>query len=186
MSRGDQQPFTQTKSTPGQGGIVRSTTGGAGRQGVAMTIRGETRTGSGNPIERWTPALADIAAVTPDLTPEEFGIRASKYRRDHPDWELTPTALCTHWGELGKGDVGQTVASMHAAEPEGWKSIAIGMLSEAEWSDPSIRVLLDGGWSRMSLGHRKAIQQRLTAKKTNSTYANENNPRDSRRDGVDA
>ena len=107
-------------------------------------------------------ALADIAAVTPNLTPEEFGIRAAKYRREHPDWELTPTALCTHWGELGTGDAGQTVASMHAAEPQGWQDVATRMFQEAEWSEGSIAVILQNGWSGMSLGHRKAIQHRIS------------------------
>jgi len=106
-------------------------------------------------------ALADIAAVTPNLTPEEFGIRAAKYRREHPDWELTPTALCTHWGELGTGDAGQTVASMHAAEPQGWQDVATQMFLETEWDPNSIKVLLQNGWSGMSLGHRKAIQGRI-------------------------
>jgi len=106
-------------------------------------------------------ALADIAAVTPNLTPEEFGIRASKYRREHPDWELTPTALCTHWGELGTGDAGQAVASMHAAEPNGWQEVAMRMFQEAEWDAGSIAVILQNGWGGMSLGHRKAIQNRI-------------------------
>lgn len=119
-------------------------------------------------------ALADIAAVTPDLTPEEFGMRAAKYRREHPDWELTPTALCTHWGELGKGDAGQTVASMHASEPQGWQDVARRMFTEAEWDSLSIDVLLRTGWGAMSLTHRKAIQNRLTK----SNYERQNISRD--------
>lgn len=62
----------------------------------------------GNP-EQVTPAeggrvakaLADIRSVCPSLSPEdladEIHRRAGIYRRSHPDWSLTPTALASHW-----------------------------------------------------------------------------------------
>lgn len=107
-------------------------------------------------------ALADIAAVAPDLTPEEFGLRANKYKRLHADWELTPSALATHWGELGSGDIGQTLASRCAAEPANWQDFARQMFVDAEWSEGSIALVLEKGWSHLSLDHRKAIQNRIS------------------------
>jgi hypothetical protein len=106
-------------------------------------------------------ALADIAAVSPDLTPEEFGLRANKYKRLHPDWELTPSALATHWGELGTGDIGQTMASKCSAEPEGWQLALTASLLAAEWTQESIGVMLAGGWKGLSITHRINLARKL-------------------------
>lgn len=121
-----------------------------------------------NPSETTRPAcatigtaLADIAAVTIDLTPEEFGMRAARYRKNHPDWELTPSALATHWGELGEGDLGRTLASQQANEPVGWQNALKAMLEAAEWDAGSISVMTSAGWTGLSLTHRKSIHRRL-------------------------
>lgn len=49
-------------------------------------------------------ALAEIREVYPgpDLKPEEIHARAHEYRRQHPQWELTPSALAKYWAGLGK------------------------------------------------------------------------------------
>jgi hypothetical protein len=46
-------------------------------------------------------ALAEIKAVTPDLTPEEIHRRAARYKKLHPTWTLTPKALANNWAECG-------------------------------------------------------------------------------------
>lgn len=45
-------------------------------------------------------ALSDIKEVAPEVTPEEIKAKAGAYRKAHPEWELTPTALAKHWGSL--------------------------------------------------------------------------------------
>ena len=49
-------------------------------------------------------ALAEIREVSPgsDLKPEEIHARAREYKRQHPQWELTPTSLAKYWAGLGK------------------------------------------------------------------------------------
>lgn len=49
-------------------------------------------------------ALAEIREVCPgpDLKPEEIHARAHEYKRQHPQWELTPSALAKYWAGLGK------------------------------------------------------------------------------------
>lgn len=44
-------------------------------------------------------ALADIRSVSPLVKPDEFKRRALIYRRKHPDWPLTPSALAKWWGD---------------------------------------------------------------------------------------
>lgn len=47
-------------------------------------------------------ALKEIRAVSYSVTPTEIASRASNYRRLHPQWELTPSAVAKHWASLGK------------------------------------------------------------------------------------
>ena len=47
-------------------------------------------------------ALSDIREVAPQVTPDEIKAKAVSYRKAHPDWELTPTALAKHWGSLAE------------------------------------------------------------------------------------
>lgn len=44
-------------------------------------------------------ALADIRSVSPLVKAEEFKTRAQIYRKKHPDWPLTPSALAKWWGD---------------------------------------------------------------------------------------
>jgi hypothetical protein len=52
-------------------------------------------------------ALRDIKEVQPNVTAEDIKAKASAYRRLHPDWDLTSSALAKHWGSLmeRKGDL---------------------------------------------------------------------------------
>jgi hypothetical protein len=45
-------------------------------------------------------ALADIRQVAPDVTAETIREKAAAYRKAHPDWDLTTSALAKHWGTL--------------------------------------------------------------------------------------
>jgi hypothetical protein len=45
-------------------------------------------------------ALRDIKEVSPQVTHDEIKEKASTYRRLHPDWDLTSSALAKHWGSL--------------------------------------------------------------------------------------
>lgn len=46
-------------------------------------------------------ALAEIEGVSKCVTSEEIKLRAAQYKRLHPQWDLTPTALAKHWASLG-------------------------------------------------------------------------------------
>jgi len=46
-------------------------------------------------------ALSDIRQVAPDVTADTIREKAAAYRKAHPDWELTTSALAKHWGTLG-------------------------------------------------------------------------------------
>jgi len=106
-------------------------------------------------------ALADIASVTPNLSPEEFAARAARYKKLHPDWELTPTALATHWPELGVGDMGPTNASLFTKAPEGWKECLEGMARQRGWEQSAIDVMTSRGWAGLSLEYRQKIISQL-------------------------
>jgi hypothetical protein len=45
-------------------------------------------------------ALRDIKEVNPHVAPDDIKAKASTYRRLHPDWDLTSSALAKHWGSL--------------------------------------------------------------------------------------
>lgn len=47
---------------------------------------------------RLNAALRDLREV--GATPEELRLRAKRYRRIHPEWEFTETALAAHWASL--------------------------------------------------------------------------------------
>ena len=50
-------------------------------------------------------ALAEIREVCPGpggLEAEEIHARAREYKRQHPQWELTPSALAKYWAGLSK------------------------------------------------------------------------------------
>jgi len=58
------------------------------------------------PASRWSAVqkcLREIKEVCPDVTAEEIQSRARNYRRNHPDWTLTPEALTKHWATCGMG-----------------------------------------------------------------------------------
>jgi hypothetical protein len=46
-------------------------------------------------------ALSSISEVCPNVTPEMIHAKAAAYRKAHPDWSLTTSALAKHWGNVG-------------------------------------------------------------------------------------
>lgn len=98
---------------------------------------------------RHAKALQLIQAVTPGVTAEEIGRRAAKYRREHPDWALTSTALATHWGECGNGSNGNGVKSADIyTEPEGWRE---------KWARLHPDVPCPATWNEMPSTHRNDL-----------------------------
>lgn len=45
-------------------------------------------------------ALRDIRQVAPNVTVDVLRQKAEAYRKTHPDWQLTTSALAKHWGTL--------------------------------------------------------------------------------------
>ncbi len=62
-------------------------------------------------------ALAEIKAVSPDVTADEIRNRSTRYRQLHRDWTLTANALAKHWGKLAGH---WTQAVVPADEPHDW------------------------------------------------------------------
>jgi hypothetical protein len=68
-------------------------------------------------------ALADIKAVTEDVTPDEIARRAAIYRAKHRDWALTPSALAKHWANCDRtSNFAPAPAKLNANEPKAWKA----------------------------------------------------------------
>jgi phage replication O-like protein O len=67
---------------------------------VALDFEPATRSERG----RWNAALLQLREA--GATAEQIGRRARLYRRLHPRWELTATALAGHWGELATSSSG--------------------------------------------------------------------------------
>lgn len=67
---------------------------------------------------RINKAKSEIKAVCPELSSELIMARASRYKRLHPDWPLTSSALASHWAELGDPVAPQRPES---PEPAGWR-----------------------------------------------------------------
>jgi len=58
------------------------------------------------PKTRWSAVqkcLREIREVCPDVSAEEIRTRARNYRRNNPDWTITPEALTKHWATCGNG-----------------------------------------------------------------------------------
>lgn len=71
-------------------------------------------------------ARKQIMEATPGVTADEIVRRTQAYKRRHPTWPLTASALCKHWGELG-ATVGSTRAALDDPyqEPAGdWRAAA--------------------------------------------------------------
>lgn len=92
-------------------------------------------------------ALADIRAVTPDLTVGEINRRAEAYRNKHRDWPLTATSLAKYWGEFGGARTRQAKSDPYIAPPN-WEQLAKRVFPEADfsgriWNDLSITIRSD-------------------------------------------
>lgn len=81
-------------------------------------------------------ALADIRAVTPDLTVNEIKRRAEAYKNKHRDWPLTATSLAKYWGEFG-GARTRTANKLdpYATPPANWLELAKRAFPEGDFSD---------------------------------------------------
>ena len=92
-------------------------------------------------------ALADIRAVTPDLTVNEIKRRAEAYKNKHRDWPLTATSLAKYWGEFGGGRTRAAKADPYIAPPN-WQELAKRAFPEGDftgrtWDDLSVVIRSD-------------------------------------------
>jgi hypothetical protein len=73
--------------------------------------------------------------ATPGVTAEDIAARAALYRRRHPTWPCTATALCKHWAELGPAHNATQLAKEDIyQEPQGdWRTAALKAIGIAEF-----------------------------------------------------
>lgn len=82
-------------------------------------------------------AMSNILAACPAVTPEEIAARVDRYRRFHPTWTVTPTAIASHWPALGGGwqQSAQTTPPKLAfdtqKEPDRWQELVSKALLNA-------------------------------------------------------
>jgi len=115
-------------------------------------------------------ALADILAVTPDLTVDEINRRASAYKRRWPDARNhSAPALAKHWATFG-GTPTRTGFAVMEEPKEDWRAAA--KLAAEDTEDFVIRrarieaIEQGQAWYQFSADFRKAIFDKLTATKT--------------------
>jgi hypothetical protein len=103
-------------------------------------------------------ALADIQAVTPDLTVEEINRRAASYRRRWTDpRNLSAPALAKHWGQFAfaAGEAKTNAARRDVyQEPDraAWYAAAVSLYGE-----PVAVQMLAKGWLELGTDFRTAI-----------------------------
>ena len=69
-------------------------------------------------------ARKQIMEASPAVTPEEIARRAALYRRRHPTWPLTVTALCKYWGEFAPQEATAAAKNDAYQEPLGeWRPL---------------------------------------------------------------
>ena len=95
-------------------------------------------------------ALADIKAVSADLTPEDIRHRAAEYHRRHPDWALTAPALAKHWAEFSPPPKREI-----PPEPVNWRGILGDHFPNSAYLDET------RDWSHIPEGTRQSILDAL-------------------------
>lgn len=113
-------------------------------------------------------ALADIQAVTPDLTVDEINRRATAYKRRWPDpRNLSAPALAKHWASFGGAPTRTGFAVMEEPKDD-WRPAA--KLVAEETDDFTIResrlsALADGyQWFQFSTDFKRLIFEKMQAK----------------------
>lgn len=78
-------------------------------------------------------ARKQIMEASPDVTAEEIARRAALYRRKHPTWPLTATALTKYWSETGPANKTQLAKDDLYQEPDGdWRTAALGAIGVSQ------------------------------------------------------
>jgi hypothetical protein len=82
-------------------------------------------------------ALADILAVSPEVTPDEIRRRVQGYRRQYPSVACTPFALASHWAEFGTAKPGRiNPRDIYREPPPEWRQMCIRRWPDAlEWGN---------------------------------------------------
>lgn len=117
-------------------------------------------------------ALADIMAVTPDLTVEEIDRRAAAYRRKWPDpRNLTPLALAKRWGEFAPaaGEARTRAAQMDVyQEPAGEWRVHVARVYGYKTQEEIPSTLLTIRWADVSTDIRAAALRLMAAERRES------------------
>lgn len=79
-------------------------------------------------------ATAEIKSVHPLLTTEDLERTAKLYKRNHPDWPLTPNALASHWHEFNRSEKQREAKARldPYTAPAGWQEVAEKMYPNIE------------------------------------------------------
>lgn len=105
-------------------------------------------------------ALADIQAVTPDLTVEEIDRRAAAYKRRWTDpRNLSAPALAKHWGQFAPtAGEAKTRAAMNDVyqEPEHWHAAAVTLHGQ-DVADQ----MKERGWNNLGTDFRHELLKEL-------------------------
>lgn len=106
-------------------------------------------------------ALADIMAVTPDLTPDEIYRRRDAYKRRWPDpRNLSAMALAKHWDEFALVSTeAKTRARLH--DPY---QLPVGDWFQAaakKFGYSSAEAMREKGWFEFGIDHRLAILKEM-------------------------
>jgi hypothetical protein len=112
------------------------------------------------PKTRWSAVqkcLREIREVCPDVTAEEIQSRARNYRRNHPDWTLTPEALTKHWATCGMGQApaGSPVKAFISPEPANWRGIVDREFPQSTYAG------ITTPWAKLSVSDRDCITQAI-------------------------
>lgn len=108
------------------------------------------------PKTRWSAVqkcLREIREVCPDVTHEEIQARARNYRRNHPDWTLTPEALTKHWATCGNSQA--PAVPICLPEPPGWRELVAKSFPECPYAPGQPKQ--DAPWAKVELPHQRRI-----------------------------
>lgn len=123
---------------------------------IATVCRVNLKEMTPNMAKRVGVAKAQIVKVTKDVDAEEIVRRGLKYRQKHPQWELTPNALATHWGDMGNGERTELAKNDPYVEPGNWRPVALRLFPDAlKWVRPHDWRTL--GWQDIDLTLRRKI-----------------------------
>ena len=107
-------------------------------------------------------ALADIKEVCPTLTVAEIHRVVDAYKRRHPMWSCTPTAIAKHWAEFAQASRTATARTDVYQEPPDWKTSDAARLA-VKASPETWQVIIERGWFDLATDIRADILRGLNS-----------------------